>query len=343
MSEADFRAKRRQKFLTEKYFELNDIDIGCSLANAMTVRDEERRAGRIEPSTEGLSFKSHLKLLRLHYTAGQPIESLLPLYAEAVKWFEAWHEAYRAYVADIGRERKEDLREDGSPCQFEDLFHFQLAVELVSVGVLLGDVQQVRRAANCLGRYRHTDMLFEAIVEPAFDEPSPVDEFFHESPYDPLLDAIYTAKTPEEKIAFVKQYLDGWYSAFEGVPWHNGHLVVTDEYSNYEGYWAFEAAAVCLIHGIDDASFRDHMVYPKDQVDWARTHGSLDKIKAPAGHAEGSAERLRCEAGRPCPREGWWSTPAKTDSRQHFKQGDLMPDMKSDYGQTIWQWDANQN
>lgn len=51
---------------------------------------------------------------------------------------------------------------------------------------------------------------------------------------------------------------------------------------------------------------------------------------------------LRCEAGQPCPREGWWLTPAKPDSRRHFKLGEPMPDFKSDYGTVIWQWDARQ-
>ena len=45
--------------------------------------------------------------------------------------------------------------------------------------------------------------------------------------------------------------------------------------------------------------------------------------------------RLRCEAGRPCPADGEWSTPAAQGLR-HFKQGEIMPDMQADYGQTIW-------
>jgi hypothetical protein len=56
---------------------------------------------------------------------------------------------------------------------------------------------------------------------------------------------------------------------------------------------------------------------------------------------EAPTARLRCEAGQPCPAEGWWVTPAGGD-RQHFKQSELMPDIKSDYGQTIWQWDQQQ-
>jgi hypothetical protein len=38
-----------------------------------------------------------------------------------------------------------------------------------------------------------------------------------------------------------------------------------------------------------------------------------------------------------------WFTPAKAGSRRWFKQGELMPDLESDYGPTIWQWDENRS
>lgn len=50
-----------------------------------------------------------------------------------------------------------------------------------------------------------------------------------------------------------------------------------------------------------------------------------------------AAQRLRCEAGQPCPHEGWWFTPAG-EERRHFKQGEIMPSLGGDYGSTIWQW-----
>jgi hypothetical protein len=53
--------------------------------------------------------------------------------------------------------------------------------------------------------------------------------------------------------------------------------------------------------------------------------------------------RMRCEAGQPCPSEGYWFTPAAASSRSHFKQGAVMPVVKSDYGLTIWQWDEHQS
>ncbi|GAA5185807.1 hypothetical protein GCM10025771_42600 [Niveibacterium umoris] len=49
---------------------------------------------------------------------------------------------------------------------------------------------------------------------------------------------------------------------------------------------------------------------------------------------------LRCPGGEPCPQAGWWSTPAKADSRRHFVLGEVMPSLKSDYGYTIWQFEG---
>ncbi|RYO77269.1 hypothetical protein DL763_010032 [Monosporascus cannonballus] len=52
---------------------------------------------------------------------------------------------------------------------------------------------------------------------------------------------------------------------------------------------------------------------------------------------------LRCEAGHPCTKSGYWITPAKSGSRRFFSQGTLMPEVVSNYGSTIWQWDSDQS
>lgn len=68
-----------------------------------------------------------------------------------------------------------------------------------------------------------------------------------------------------------------------------------------------------------------------------------DEQAAPADSSnEASSARLRVEGGQPCPREGWWFTPAKADSRRHIKHGEVMPAFTTDYGATIWQWDERQ-
>jgi hypothetical protein len=56
-----------------------------------------------------------------------------------------------------------------------------------------------------------------------------------------------------------------------------------------------------------------------------------------------SSNDARCEAKQPCPRTGFWWTPAKQGSRRYFNQGEIMPDLPaSQYGATIWYWDRHQ-
>ncbi|WP_147400458.1 PoNe immunity protein domain-containing protein [Acidovorax cavernicola] len=231
----------------------------------------------------GSTFIERLNILKLKYTGGCTVEELNSLYADAVNALVQWHDAYRSHIKALALESGDDLREDGTPLHFEDLYHFQLAIDVISIGVLLGAGDAIRQVAHWTERYRGTDLLFESLIEPAISDPRDNTDFFHVSPYDPLIDAFYTVETPDEASAKVKEYLDGWYKSFEGAPWHDGHLhAVEGEYMPYYGYWSFEAAAVCLIHGIDDSSFRDHLLYPKDLADWARANRSLERLESGA-------------------------------------------------------------
>jgi hypothetical protein len=67
--------------------------------------------------------------------------------------------------------------------------------------------------------------------------------------------------------------------------------------------------------------------------------GQFENVGAGEGNTPTAAQgRLRCEAGQPCPRAGLWYSPAASEPMS-FKQGDVMPEMTSDYGQTIWYLD----
>lgn len=50
-----------------------------------------------------------------------------------------------------------------------------------------------------------------------------------------------------------------------------------------------------------------------------------------------SSETTRLVAGEICPETAFYFTPAKPDSPKLFKQGDVLPDLESEYGRTIWQ------
>ena len=91
---------------------------------------------------------------------------------------------------------------------------------------------------------------------------------------------------------------------------------------------AFEAGAIAYLFNIDDSQI-DHMVYPKDLVAYARNFSS----------SPNSTQTGRIESGQPCPKAGYWFTPAQANSRRAFKQGEIMPAFDgSRWGATLWYW-----
>jgi hypothetical protein len=51
----------------------------------------------------------------------------------------------------------------------------------------------------------------------------------------------------------------------------------------------------------------------------------------------------RIIGGQICKRTGFYFTPAQPGSRQRFVEGTKVPNYKTQYGQTIWQWDPQQD
>jgi len=86
----------------------------------------------------------------------------------------------------------------------------------------------------------------------------------------------------------------------------------------------------------EDTRYKDGTI-PEEEKLYPTPEQSLALNKPP-----GENVHLRCDANEPCPRHGYWFTPAQVGSRRHFKAGELIPEFKSDYGTTIWQWDSNQ-
>lgn len=64
-------------------------------------------------------------------------------------------------------------------------------------------------------------------------------------------------------------------------------------------------------------------------------------IKGTQNNAE-SIEKLSIPAGQVCPKTGYWFTVAQENSRQYFKQGEILPEIKSDWGEVYWQFDGEE-
>jgi Domain of unknown function (DUF1911)/Domain of unknown function (DUF1910) len=260
----------------------------------------------------------------LLFSGGRPMGELRPALEAALTSFEDF------------------LNDERAPLEYVDLAiqtYYVEALWLLSLTKLLGlGDSQVERVANFYAADETNDgadELFELILAKLGRKSFEAKGLIHDNPYQLLLDCIKAE--PDERPALMTKFLKRWFKGQKECDWWGSHInrrgtPVLD--TGFFGYWAFEAALVTYLWEIDDSTYRDLPHYPKDLIDYARQNSSPASVETP--------QRLRAMAGEPCPREGFWVTPAKANSRRHFKAGEVMPDFKSDYGVTIWQWDSKQ-
>jgi hypothetical protein len=78
--------------------------------------------------------------------------------------------------------------------------------------------------------------------------------------------------------------------------------------------------------------------------DWPSREARQKPTAKPPEEKRETPEYLACEAGRPCPRPGYWWTPARPKSRRRFDQDEILPKVESvTHGTIIWHWDQNQD
>jgi len=319
-----FHERRRQQFITEQYF---------STMLSMTkswVENMRLNLGRSELGDENLSLEAgtlagqEYELLSLSYTAGEPIA---PLRAELEKIVSA----YERY-AEFKKIHEQDDNEP--PLYFAEIDEYERCLQLIGLCYLLHRRDLLPRIAAMQDPiYSGTDTVYEDMLAFELEQRFDVDQWYHDKPYRDLVNSLYRDESVAS-IEDIKKYCKNWFPDLKKAPWHNSHLRMTETDGDYFGYWVFEAGAVAYLLELDDSTI-NHMVYPRDLVAWARANEHL---------SEETQTKLRCEANNPCPKTGYWSTPAKLGSRRHFQQGEIMPDFPaSTYGITIWMWDQHQD
>jgi hypothetical protein len=322
-----FKDVRRQRFLGETRSTEFAEDLLHDIQSSRPKIGDESRHVQARSSYAWAVASESLQLLILRYTAGHPVRELS----------EEWLSVISAFDAFIPLDQPAPNEAHTLTITQHEAYVY--VFWLLALSTLLGHREAVPRILGWLDQHREynrgRDTLFEQVVGKltgSMDDPGRY--VLHPVPYRPLGRAILAEK-PEDRPSLIKEFLDGWYKGSKDCYWHGTHL--DGEASRYFGYWSFEAALVTYLWNSDDTMYRDHEFYPKDLVDYARRHFPYSGPISPVPDST-----LRCEAGQPCPREGWWLTPAKAGSRRHFQQGELMPDMHSDTWATIWQWDSQQ-
>ncbi|MFJ2318649.1 PoNe immunity protein domain-containing protein [Pseudomonas sp. NPDC087817] len=214
-----------------------------------------------EKSLRARNFQSlHLKHILMLYTAGEDIQSLiLPLETLIASYEEL--QKYMAIYEQIPNITP--LIIDDWPDEYEE------CLQVISLCILLHRTDLLKRFVSLIDNagYAGIDTLYEDLLSKVLPGRVDIDQWYHDVST-PLIQAIY-AEDKSEASRFLSEYCNNWYCTFEQAPWHDTHL--DGEEGSYVGYWALEAGAIAYLYGIDDSQI-DHMVYPKDLVEYARSH-----------------------------------------------------------------------
>ncbi|WP_150803484.1 PoNe immunity protein domain-containing protein [Pseudomonas fluorescens] len=327
ISEANFEQRRERYVLYKNYPErFDDFLNGMHRVTSDLPKYRERsKPGGLMSSTNQRLWDA-LNWINLQYSAGAPVEQL----AEAWPYALEWAEEYGDFDALFDQSPEAgNYMAPHAALRTEE--YWIVALRLTCFGLLSGYSHTMPRVmlfldyANELMGVR--DGLLERLVRPfVADRGTPPDTCTRHLPYRKLLKVFSSAaaKRPE----LLKSYLDEWYHASRREPYVDRHL--EGGFSHF-GYWAWEAAAVTWLLGIDDSSYREMPFYPKDWADFAKQY--------PPPPAEATRR-----SGDSCPQSGWWWSDASHDSLYRFESGDIFPDIASDTarGITVWHWALDQ-
>ncbi|SEL79915.1 protein of unknown function [Pseudomonas agarici] len=272
--------------------------------------------------------------LFLEYTAGEPIEPLRQQIEDIINAYEVYSERLWALYGDHN----------------EPVFDYVITddyanlMQLIGLCFLLHRRDLLPRIAalqdGVEGENGGADALFEEFMIHAIgrEKRYQSDYLCALKPYEPLFYALTEDEYPKQ-LKELNIFLKRWYKDLAGCAWHDSHKAE----GGYYGYWSFEAGAAVILLGIeDDSSLHKYLYYPKDLVAWCRAHAAEYSNSTPPATDKTTANRVA--AGQPCPKSGWWFTPARLNSRRYFQQGAAFPVIEgSDYGLTFWQWSPDQS
>jgi len=291
-------------------------------------RAAKARKGGLMMSTEQRLWDT-LDWISMQYSAGATVEQMAEIWPYALRWAEEYGCFAAAY--DDSPENTSGSRVPHAPLVTES--YWIVALRLVCFGLLTGHAAQMPRVMAFLDYVNAElgihDGLLERLVAPwAPGRPIP-DKATRHLPYRKLFKVF--AAEPAKRPALMVKYLDEWYHASRREPYIDQH---GEGDVAFYGYWSWEAAATTFVLGIDDSSYRDMPFYPKDLADFAKRIAVDEQVEP---------RQERIPAGKPCPRSGWWYSPAQ-GGRRYFKQGDAFPAItNSDWGDTFWLWALDQS
>ncbi|WNY28416.1 hypothetical protein MmiEs2_06010 [Methanimicrococcus stummii] len=258
-----FHEKRRQQFLDEVYYKAR-LQGDKSFLNGYKKDLETDHSLTLENKADMTRIYANTLLttiFTLQYTGGESIENLRNQFDEVVD----------AYLEAIKQDRLFQDEPELPMFLFGYLENYLDVIRLISFAILL---RREDRIADIYSLFKDGEPDGEdALVEELLSRYLPDRPYLSECYHDLFINLLnVTADTPAaEKIEDMKLYLKEWYSEMEQTAFYDSHLEqAADGSGGYYGYWAFEAGAIAYLYDLDDSAFADHLIYPKDLVDFAK-------------------------------------------------------------------------
>ena len=260
-----FHEKRRQHFLTEERFnKFNDYFVeAIPEYNKWKLSDD--LALRFLSRQQAETYWDYLKII---YTAGKPIEDLIPILEKFL--------ASEEEITKFWQQNKVKLNDIGyysSPMPWFYVEYYLTTLHLIALCYLLQREDLLPRLLEVILANAEDGLEPDSTIEDFFyyrfkDRPDP--DYVQMNDHVVLISDAIREKDKAEKLAILNAYLKDWYHEMVGMSDLEYQSHLDPEQNGYCGYWAFEAAAIAYLDDLDDTELRQSPYYPKDMVDWAR-------------------------------------------------------------------------
>jgi hypothetical protein len=259
-NQPDFNTRRRQIYLDEDSYRNTVAQLEAE--NAVESSPDLPPIDRCRDLQ--LTALDSWTIFQLRYTAGESLTTLSDSLENVVAHYEQW-------VGALDDSPDDDYH---PPFILNDLIDTYVDyLNLVCIAILLRREDLVERicALNEGTDFDEVDAVLEELFKFYLPNRPELDQWLWDKPYRKLLNAIDSDNAAEMETE-MRNYVKTWYRDMKGqaIFWGQ-HEKIKPEFTSYYGYWAMCAAAFSYLYDINDSSYRNETVYPKDLVDYARS------------------------------------------------------------------------
>ncbi len=240
---------KREKLMSEEYFR-EQIEY--------TKYIIKNRLDKLKNDTAGVykypiifmyaNARDSLHDLVLTYSAGDTVESMKALFLPAI---EAQHEYIKYTWADGNKN-----------IDVEDLDSYMTMLWLISFAIILKVDEHTWNRLLAFVDIAGTDTLFDILIATKYTH-RPISKIVHHEKIFATLLEVFTAEKDDRQDILMK-YMKHWYTSMRNVYWHDNHK--GPDGGGFFGYWAIEAAAVCVALSIGHEKLDSMDYFPKDLV-----------------------------------------------------------------------------